>query len=98
MNPIVLSTIIASAAFILSVFGASWLNQRAITQSQQDYRDFTKMLMAEIDKRLVEIAKRLDAKFDAVNYRFDAVDARLTGIEQRLDRLETAIFKPVVSR
>jgi hypothetical protein len=102
MNPIVLSTIIASAAFILSVFGASWLNQRAILQSQQDYREFTKALMSELDKRL-------DARLDSINYRFDgieakfdarfnAVDARLTGIEQRLDRLETVIFKPVVSR
>ena len=98
MNPIIISTIIASAALVFSVFGASWLNQRAMIQSQQDCREFTKALMAELDKRLVEIDKRLDAKFDVVNYRFDAVDTRLTGIEQRLDRLETAIFKPIVSR
>jgi hypothetical protein len=91
MNPIVISTIIASAALVFSVFGASWLNQRAMLQSQQDYREFTKTLMAELDKRL-------DAKFESVNYRFDAVDARLTGIEQRLDRLEAAIFKPIGPR
>ncbi len=102
MNPIIISTIIASAALVLSVFGASWLNQRAIMQSQQDYREFTKALMAELDKRL-------DAKFEALNYRFDgmeakfeirfnAVDARLTNIEQRLDRLETVLFRPIGPR
>ena len=102
MNPIVISTIIASTAFILSIFGASWLNQRAMLQSQQDYREFTKALMADLDKRL-------DARFDAINYRFDgmeatfaarfnAIEARLTSIEQRLDRLETAMFRPISPR
>lgn len=91
MNPIIISTIIGSAALVFSVFGASWLNQRAMMQSQQDYREFTKALMAELDKRL-------EAKFEALNYRFDAIDVRLTNIEQRLDRLEAAIFKPIGPR
>ena len=109
MNPIIISTIIASASIIFSIFGASWLNQRAIAQTHQDHREFTKMLMAELDKRLVEIDKRYEARFEGLNYRFDgleakfelrfgSLDARLASIEQRLERLEAVMFRPISPR
>ena len=98
MNPIVISTIIASASFILSIFSALYLSQRHVDK-----------LMEQLDKRIVEQGNRFTDKIDAIraemkarfdglevgiNARFDGVNQRLTNIENRLSRVEDILFRP----
>lgn len=96
MNPIIISTIIASASLIISIFAANWLNQQ-----------HTKQLIEQIEKsfssKIDGLQKEMNARFDAVNIRFDAVDRRFDGVdrrlgelEQRVGRLENILFKPSV--
>lgn len=100
MNPIVVSTIIASASIILSIFAANWLNQQHVNK-----------LVDQIDRRLEEQGRRFDAKIDGlrevtearfetvnatINARFDATDDRLDSIDQRVKRLEDILFKPTL--
>ncbi|MCI0485270.1 MAG: hypothetical protein L0229_01465 [Blastocatellia bacterium] len=77
---------IALMTIILSIFGASWLNQRAIEKHTDLLRE---MLAAQF--------KAIDARFDVVDARFAAVEARFAAVEARLDRIERqldAVFKP----
>lgn len=86
MSPLIITIIIASATFIISIFGASWLNQQAMNKRIDDLRSY-------LDARFDAV----DARFAAVDARFAALDPRFAGIEQRLDRIERqleTIFKP----
>lgn len=91
MNPIVISTIIASASFILSIFSALYLSQRHVDK-----------LMEQLDKRIIEqgnrFADKIDDKIDGLradmNAQFGGVNQRLTNIEQRLSRVEDILFRP----
>jgi flagellar capping protein FliD len=88
MNPTILTAIIASASFILAVFGASWLNQQAMNKRIDDLKTY-------LDARFDTV----NARFDAVDARFKAVDERFAHIESRLDRIERQldqVFKPVL--
>jgi hypothetical protein len=90
MNPLIVTIIIALATFIVSIFGASWLNQQAMNKRIDDLRSY-------LDARF----EAVDARFDAVDARFDAVDSRITGVEQRVERIERqldSIFKPSLPR
>jgi hypothetical protein len=53
MNPIIVSTIIASASFIVTILVADWLNQRHIDK-----------LTEQLDKRLEQKRKLLQGKLD----------------------------------
>jgi septation ring formation regulator EzrA len=86
VNPLIITIIIALATFIVSIFGASWLNQQAMNKRIDDLRSY-------LDARFDSV----DARFDAVDARFAAADTRFAAIEQRLERIERqleTIFKP----
>jgi septation ring formation regulator EzrA len=86
MSPLIITIIIALATFIISIFGASWLNQQAMNKRIDDLRSY-------LDARFDAV----DARFDAVDARFAALEPRFAAIEQRLDRIERqleTIFKP----
>lgn len=84
-NSIVISAALTVIALVLAIFGASWLNQRALSLQQQAMRDL-----------LLQMEKRFDERFNALEKRFEE---RFNAIEQRLDRIERqleAIFKPIL--
>ncbi|MBI3654604.1 MAG: hypothetical protein HY231_26535 [Acidobacteria bacterium] len=68
-------------ALVLSIFGASWLNQRA-----------TEKLIEQMEKRFDAKFDAMNARFDSINHRFSAVEQRLDRIERQLE----AVFKPVL--
>src|SRR6266516_3438490 len=55
VNPLIITIIIALATFIISIFGASWLNQQAMNKRIDDLRSY-------LDARFDAV----DARFDAV--------------------------------
>lgn len=94
---------------ILSVFGATWLSQRA---AERFFEQMEKRLDARFDTLSVEIRseiKRLDQRIDSLEKRIGSLEQRINSleqrfeqriasIEQRLDRIERqleAFFKPV---
>ena len=90
MNPLIVTIVIALATFIISIFGASWLNQQAMNKHIDDLRIY-------LDARF----NTVDAQFAAVNAQFDAVSDRIASLEQRIERIERQldqIFKPSLPR
>lgn len=94
MNPLIVTIIIALATFIISIFGASWLNQQAMNKRLDDLRGY-------LDARFTAIEQTMSARFDAVDARFDAVDQRISNLERRVERVERqldTVFKPSLPR
>jgi len=112
MNPLIVTIIIALVTFIISIFGASWLNQQAMNKRIDDLRMYLDARFAAIEQtmntRFAAIEQTMNARFDAVDARFDVVDARfaevshrISNLEQRVDRIERqldTVFKPVLPR
>jgi predicted nucleic acid-binding Zn-ribbon protein len=97
MNPLIVTIIIALATFIISIFGASWLNQQAMNKRIDDLRSYLDARFAAIEQTMNARFDAVDARFDAVDARFDAVESRISRLEQRVERIERqldAIFKP----
>jgi uncharacterized membrane protein YfbV (UPF0208 family) len=89
MNPniAIISAAITVFALVLSIFGASWLNQRS-----------TEKLIEQLEKRLDARFETLTAELRA---EVKPISQRLDALEQWLDRVERqleAIFKPVMPR
>jgi prefoldin subunit 5 len=83
MNPLIITIIIALETFIVSIFGASWLNQQAMNKRIDDLRSY-------LDARFDAV----DAQFSAVNNRITHLEQRVERIERQLDQ----IFKPSLPR
>jgi uncharacterized protein YdcH (DUF465 family) len=83
MNPVIVTIIIAGATFIISIFGASWLNQQAMNRRIDDLKSY-------LDARFDAV----NAQFDAVNNRIANLEQRVERIERQLDQ----IFKPSLPR
>jgi hypothetical protein len=83
VNPLIITIIIALATFIVSIFGASWLNQQAMNKRIDDLRSY---LGARFDA--------VDAQFSAVNNRITHLEQRVERIGRQLDQ----IFKPSLPR
>jgi hypothetical protein len=100
MNPVVISTIIAAASFILTIFCAIYLNQRHVDKlvEQLDRRFESRItgLDQTVNARFDSMNARIDARFELVNVRFEGVERRLSNIESRLDRIEQVLVKPIV--
>lgn len=82
MNPIIVSTIIASASFIVSIFAASWLNQRHIDKLMEVQNKRIDDLKGYFAERLKALEEKFDARFDALSEKFDA---RLNAIQEKFD-------------
>jgi hypothetical protein len=94
MNPLIVTIIIALGTFIISIFGASWLNQQAMNKRIDDLKMY-------LDARFLGLEQGISARFDSVDARFDAVDQRITRLEQRVERIERqldTVFKPALPR
>ncbi len=76
-----LTIILALFAFVLSMFGAAWLSNRATARNF----DLLDKRMDERDKRMDERDKRMDASIASLEKR---MDARFSAVESRLDRIE----------
>ena len=100
-NVAIISATITVLALVLSIFGASWLNQRNMERLiEQLDRKFD----ARFETLLTEI-RRLDQRIDGLERRMDQrfaqVDQRFAQMEQRFDRIERqleAIFKPLLPK
>lgn len=84
MNPLIVTIIIVLATFVISIFGASWLNQQAMNKRIDDLRSY-------LDARFAAIEQTMNA-------RFDAVGQRISNLEQRIERQLDSIFKPSLPR
>lgn len=87
MNPTVISTIIAAASFILTIFTAIYLNQRHVDK-------LVEQLDKRFETRISGLEQTMNARFDTMNARFDYMDKQLKAVDSRLDRLEGVLFKP----
>ena len=99
-NVALISAAIAILALVISIFGASWLNQRAterlLDQSGKRFDQRVDQLDKRFDQRVDQLDKRLDQRVDQLEKR---MDQRLAVIDQRLDRIERqleAVFKPIL--
>jgi septation ring formation regulator EzrA len=108
MNPLIVTIIIALATFVISIFGASWLNQQAMNKRIDDLRSYLDARFGFLEQTMNARFAAVDARFNAVDARFDAVDARFDSVDNRIDKLEQrverierqldSIFKPVLPR
>ena len=98
MNPIIISTIIASAAFIIAIFSGNWLNQRHADKLMEQYQQNLKLLLDQMEKRFDSkidgLRELMEARFDGVYFRLDTNTAELGELKQRVQRLEDILFKP----
>jgi peptidoglycan hydrolase CwlO-like protein len=90
MNPniAILSAAIAIIGLVLSIFGASWLNQRN-----------TDRLIERLEKQLDAKFDAIDARFDQVLTEIKRVDQRIDALDKRVEKVERqleAVFKPMV--
>jgi hypothetical protein len=107
MNPVVISTIIAAASFILTIFSAIYLNQRHVDKlvEQLEKRFEARITGTEglitglaqtMEARIAGLEQTMNARFDAVNERFEKMEqimnARFHAVESRLDRIEQIAF------
>jgi hypothetical protein len=60
MNPLIITIIIAPATFVISIFGASWLNQQAMNKRIDDLRSYLDARFTAHDIRFAAIEQRLD--------------------------------------
>jgi hypothetical protein len=60
VNPLIVTIIIALATFIISIFGASRLNQQAMNKRIDDLRDYLDARFAAQDTRSASIEQPLD--------------------------------------
>ena len=60
MDPVIVTIIIALATFVISIFGASWLNQQAMNKRIDDLRSYLDARFTAQDNRFAAIEQRLD--------------------------------------
>ncbi|MGH9839019.1 MAG: hypothetical protein ACREEM_09560 [Blastocatellia bacterium] len=98
MDPIIVSTIIASAAFIIAIFSGNWLNQRhadkLMEQNQQNLKLLLDQMGKRFDSKIDGLRELMEARFEGVYFRLDALTAEFSDLKQRVQRLEGILFKP----
>jgi len=83
----ILSASITVFALVLSIFGASWLNQRNTER-------LVEQLGKRFDARFDSVESRLEQSERRLDRRIDSVELRLGRIERQLE----AIFKPTLPK
>jgi len=81
------ATLISASAFILAIFGASWLNQQAMNKRIDDLKSY-------LDARFDSVEREVNARFDVVDHRFSSLEQRMERVERQLE----AIFKPILPK
>jgi HAMP domain-containing protein len=84
-NPIIITIIIATAGFILSVFSANWLNQRHIDK-----------LMDRLDRQMTAQFETVNTRIGALEQRLDRFERQTEQHFGRIERQLDAIFKPAI--
>lgn len=101
MNPLIVTIILALATFVVSIFGASWLNQQATNNRIDDLRSYLDARFGAVEQTMNARFDAIDARFDVIDARFDATDYRMASLELRIERIERQldmIFKPSLPR
>ncbi len=103
MNPIIISTIIGVASFILTIFSATYLSQRHTDK-------LVEQLEKRFDARIADLKSYFDARFDMVNAEFRTVRAEIGTLRaeskaemhalnekvDRIDRIFQQLYRPVL--
>jgi len=103
MNPIIISTIIGVASFILTIFSATYLSQRHTDK-------LVEQLEKRFDARVADLKSYLDARFDIVNAEFRTARAEIETMRaeskaeiralsekvDRVDRIFQQLYRPVL--
>lgn len=87
MNPLIVTIVVATGTFILTIFGATWLNHQ--------------LLKSYIDAKFEGLQNTIDARFDAVDARFNSGEQQTSLLISRVERLERQldqIFKAFLPR
>ncbi|MGH9841914.1 MAG: hypothetical protein ACREEM_24425 [Blastocatellia bacterium] len=93
MNPIIISTIIGVASFILTIFSATYLSQRHTDK-------LIEQLEKRFDARIADLKSYLDARFDSIRAEIGTVRVETSGLNQRAEKIERqleTLFKPARS-
>jgi hypothetical protein len=102
MNPVVISTIIAAASFILTIFSAIYLNQRhvdkLVEQLEKRFEARITGLAQTTEARIAGLEQTINARFDAVNERFEKMDQIMNARFEKLEQIMNARFHAVESR
>jgi hypothetical protein len=102
MNPVVTSTIIAAASFILTIFSAIYLNQRhvdkLVEQLEKRFEARITGLAQTTEARIAGLEQTINARFDAVNERFEKMDQIMNARFEKLEQIMNARFHAVESR
>lgn len=101
MNPIIITAIIAVAAFILTIFSADWLNQRHVDRliNQLDMKFDAKL--DALRSEMKALRSEMMAEFAKVHAEIQNLSQRVEALTQRVDRIERqldTIFKPTLPR
>ena len=87
MNPLVISTIIAAASFILTIFSALYLNQQHVNKLMEAFRGEMKAELQTIGHKIDGLESKLEARFETLNERIDNLASRVDRIERQFDNL-----------
>jgi hypothetical protein len=101
-NPVVISTSIAAASFILTIFSAIYLNQRhvdkLVEQLEKRFEARITGLAQTTEARIAGLEQTINARFDAVNERFEKMDQIMNARFEKLEQIMNARFHAVESR
>ena len=87
MNPIIISTIIGAASFILTIFSALYLNQQHINKLMEAFRYEVGAKLDGVGAKIDGLESKMDVRFETVNARLDQMDKRIDRIERQFDTL-----------
>jgi len=73
----ILSAAITVFALVLSIFGASWLNQRNTERVVEELGKRFDARFDSVETRVEEVEKRLDQRIDSVDVRLDRIERQL---------------------
>ena len=73
----ILSAAITVFALVLSIFGASWLNQRNTERAVEELGKRFDARFDSVETRVEEVEKRLDQRIDSVDVRLDRIERQL---------------------
>lgn len=98
MNPLIITVIISTAAFIVTLFASSYLNQRAM---ENQTRTLEKLLDTKIDALRNEMLGEFKEFRSEIRGELKTIDARLDHLERRVGRIEdqlNLLFVPALPR
>ena len=99
MNPLIITVIGSTAAFIISLFAANYLNQRFIERILDQHAKTTDAKLDALRAEFKSDFSVLRGDIASLRSEIATLNARISGLEQRIERIERQldkIFKPAI--